>query len=88
MPRLTSKGQVTIPEPIRREMGWKSGDPLTFAIEDGKVIVSKALDLEDLLGIVQVFSEQNGDPPLPKVGSWEEQRNEAWDQELQRWSGR
>ena len=37
MPLLTTKGQVTIPEPIRREMGWKPGDALTFTIKNGEV---------------------------------------------------
>jgi AbrB family looped-hinge helix DNA binding protein len=68
MPLLTAKGQVTIPESIRREMGWKLGDALTFTIKNGEVVVSKALDLDDLLGIVQVLSTQNGDSPLPDVG--------------------
>ena len=33
--------------------------------KDGAVVVSKATDLDDLLGIVQMLSTQNGDPPLP-----------------------
>jgi len=88
MPLLTTKGQVTIPEPIRREMGWKPGDALTFTIRNAEVVVSKALDLDELLGIVQVLSAQNGDPPLPDVGAWDEQREQAWDEEVSRFADR
>jgi AbrB family looped-hinge helix DNA binding protein len=37
--KLTSKGQVTIPQRIREEAGFGPGDDLDFVIEDGKVIV-------------------------------------------------
>lgn len=86
MPLMTTKGQVTIPEPIRRQMGWRPGDALTFEIKDGEVIVSKATDLDDLLGIVQTLSIQNGDPPLPQGQSWDEQRMQAWDEEVSRFN--
>jgi AbrB family looped-hinge helix DNA binding protein len=88
MPLSTAKGQVTIPESIRREMEWKPGDALTFTIKNGEVVVSKALDLDDLLGIVQVLSTQHGDPPLPHVGAWDEQREQAWDEEVHRLANR
>lgn len=86
MSLLTSKGQITIPEPIRREMGWKPGDALAFTITDGTVTVTKAVDIDDLLGIVQTLSERNGDPPLPQVGSWDEQRDGAWDEDARRFT--
>jgi bifunctional DNA-binding transcriptional regulator/antitoxin component of YhaV-PrlF toxin-antitoxin module len=61
-------------------MGWKPGDALIFTIEDDKVVVSRGLDIDDLIGLVPRLSAQNGDPPLPNVGSWEEQRAVAWDE--------
>jgi AbrB family looped-hinge helix DNA binding protein len=85
---LTAKGRVTIPEPVRREMGWRPVDALMFTIKNGEVVVSKALDLDDVLGIVQVLSTQNADPPLPDVGSWDEQREQAWDEEVRRFAAR
>ena len=36
--RVTSKGQMTIPKPIREYLGIKEGDRLTFIIRDGEVI--------------------------------------------------
>ncbi|MCX7831608.1 MAG: AbrB/MazE/SpoVT family DNA-binding domain-containing protein [Actinobacteria bacterium] len=37
MPRITSKGQVTIPKKIRKLFDLKTGDTVDFEIEDGKV---------------------------------------------------
>jgi len=40
--RITSKGQVTIPVEIRRELGVQEGDALTFRSRDGVVTVTSA----------------------------------------------
>ena len=37
--RVTSKGQVTIPLPIRSEFGFKPGTDVEFVAEAGKVIL-------------------------------------------------
>ncbi len=37
---MTSKGQVTIPHAIRREMGLDAGTQLTFVLEDGELRVT------------------------------------------------
>jgi AbrB family looped-hinge helix DNA binding protein len=37
--RITSKGQVTIPLPIRSEFGFKPGTDVEFVAEQGKVIL-------------------------------------------------
>ncbi len=43
MPRVTSKGQVTIPKPIREAMGIEPGDEVTFEeIESGYKVTKKA----------------------------------------------
>ena len=42
---LTSKGQVTIPKPIRDRLGLKTGDALDFRFaEDGTLVVSPQSD--------------------------------------------
>ena len=41
--RLTTKGQVTIPKPIRDRLGLGPGSAVEFEIaEDGRVILSRA----------------------------------------------
>ena len=37
----TSKGQVTIPVEIRRFLGAKAGDKLTFSVKEGGVTVAR-----------------------------------------------
>ena len=37
--KITSKGQVTIPLPIRSEFGFKPGTDVEFVAEAGKVIL-------------------------------------------------
>ena len=45
--RLTSKGQVTIPKAIRKQLSLKPGDAVEFEIgEDGKVQLRRAFDAE------------------------------------------
>jgi antitoxin PrlF len=50
---LTSKGQVTIPKPIREVLKVKTGDRLDFAVEEGRVILRAGTgDLRSLRGLL------------------------------------
>ncbi len=40
--KLTSKGQTIIPQRVREALGVKEGDQLAYAIEDGRVVLTKA----------------------------------------------
>lgn len=49
----TSKGQTTIPKPVRDALGIKDGTPLTWILEDGAIrVVAKTLNAADLAGIL------------------------------------
>lgn len=41
MPRVTQKGQVTIPREIRANMDINTGDEILFEVEKGKVFLKK-----------------------------------------------
>lgn len=41
MPKLTKKGQVTIPKDIRNKLGLKRGDMVEFSIKDEECIIKK-----------------------------------------------
>lgn len=41
MPRVTTKGQVTIPKAIRDELGIEPGDEVTFEPSDGGYVIRK-----------------------------------------------
>jgi antitoxin PrlF len=40
--KLTSKAQTTIPQAVRFALGVSAGDELAYAIEGGRVILTKA----------------------------------------------
>ena len=40
--KLTSKAQTTIPQSVRAALGVAQGDELAYAIEDGRVVLTKA----------------------------------------------
>lgn len=40
--RITSKGQVTIPQDVREKAGMHPGSEVEFTIEDGEVILRRA----------------------------------------------
>jgi AbrB family looped-hinge helix DNA binding protein len=37
--RITSKGQVTIPQQVRRELGLEPGDEVTIVVRDGAATI-------------------------------------------------
>jgi antitoxin PrlF len=41
--RLTAKAQTTIPQAVRRALGLKDGDELAYAIEDGRVVLTRRI---------------------------------------------
>ena len=48
--RITSKGQVTVPQHIRRKANFKAGDMLSFEFREDCVIIRKAKTLMDYVG--------------------------------------
>lgn len=52
---ITSKGQITIPKPVRDELGLQEGDRVAFRVlEDGRVVVEpETVNLLDLKGALK-----------------------------------
>lgn len=74
--RVTSKGQVTIPKPVRDALKLGEGDQVVFrVIEGGRAILARTPDLLELAGSVSVPSEVRGLP-------WPEIRRRAWAAQL------
>ena len=38
--RVSSKGQIVLPAPLRRRLGINAGDPLDIAIEKDRIVLS------------------------------------------------
>ena len=46
MPRVTQKGQVTIPQKIRLMLGIKTGDEVIFEMDRDNVVLKKKTDTD------------------------------------------
>lgn len=64
---VSSKGQVTVPAPVRRALGLSSGDAVVFEPRPDGVLLRKAASVSSLRGTV---------PPLKM--DWKDARRRAW----------
>jgi antitoxin PrlF len=60
--RMSSKGQLTIPKPVRDALGLHEGDPVLFRVEGSRAVLARSVDLLDLAGSVEVPAEKRGLP--------------------------
>lgn len=44
--KIQNKGQVTIPTAVRRQAGLSKGDPVNFAFQRGKIVITPALVID------------------------------------------
>ncbi len=49
--RLSDKGQITVPAPIRRKLGWKPGRELQVEVADDAITIRPLKSLDELEGI-------------------------------------
>jgi AbrB family looped-hinge helix DNA binding protein len=57
---ITSKGQITLPAPIRRELHIEPGQQLQVSLEDGKVSVEAPMSIEEIRAFARREMEKNG----------------------------
>jgi len=61
MPKITRKGQVTIPHQIRSILSIRTGDEIIFKIDDGKVTLrKKGASIENVKKYIGFLSHLNG----------------------------
>lgn len=80
--RVSDKGQISIPQSIREEMGIEKGDELVLIQEEGRILIEKANnvarklkdDFKDLLK----FSEKS----LKEV--WNNKEDDVWNSYLKK----
>lgn len=56
--RLTTKGQVTIPKPLRESLGLEPGHELEFEEREGALVVRRRTPVDPLNQLVGLVSEQ------------------------------
>jgi antitoxin PrlF len=59
--KLTSKAQTTIPQPVRAALRLQEGDEIAYAIEPGRVVLTRARP------------ETTGDDPFRAFSEWDSQ---------------
>ena len=57
--KLTSKAQTTIPQPVRAALKLREGDEIAYAIEPGRVVLTRAQ------------SESRADDPFTTFSEWD-----------------
>jgi AbrB family looped-hinge helix DNA binding protein len=68
--RITSKGQVTIPAPVREQLGLRTGDEITFEPKTLRFSAAPRPKLSDLYGILAA------EGPMPPF-DWQAERDAA-----------
>ncbi len=58
--RISSKGQVTLPKPVRDALGVAEGDHVVFRVEGRRATLARTPDLLDLAGAVAIPAGKRG----------------------------
>ncbi len=80
--RITSKGQVTLPAALRRELRLDSGDEIVFEFGSGERVVVLPLRKQPVTALSGVFAGAVGPTGLA------EQRRKAWRRRSKELGGR
>ena len=60
--RVSSKGQITIPQAVREALTIQEGDQVIFRVEGQRAILARSPDLIHLAGSVSVPAAKRGTP--------------------------
>ncbi len=60
--KLTSRGRVTIPAPVRARLGLRPGDRLRFRVEGARATIEPARDFLVMAGSVPIPERTRGMP--------------------------
>jgi AbrB family looped-hinge helix DNA binding protein len=58
--KVTSKGQITIPKPVRDALGLHEGDEVIFRVESSRAVIAKTPNFLELAGSVAVPIDRRG----------------------------
>lgn len=58
--RLTSKGQITIPKPVRDALDLREGDEVIFRVERSRAVIAKTPNFLELAGSVALPAGKRG----------------------------
>lgn len=80
--RVSSKGQVTIPKPIRELLKLNEGDRIAFIEDDGKVVITKAslIALRELQDTLSKEAQAKEITEAELLADLEQVREEMWNE--------
>ncbi|AHF10062.1 MULTISPECIES: AbrB/MazE/SpoVT family DNA-binding domain-containing protein [Dehalobacter] len=80
--RISSKGQVTIPKPIRDLLKLNEGDRIAFLEDNGKVVITKAslIALRELQDALSTEAQEKGITEQDLLNELEVVREEMWNE--------
>jgi len=80
--RISSKGQVTIPKPIRDILKLNEGDRVAFLQDNGKVVITKAslIALRELQDALSTEAQEKGITEQDLLNELEVVREEMWNE--------
>lgn len=58
--KVTSKGQITIPKPVRDALDLREGDEVVFRVERSRAVIAKTPSFLELAGTVAVPADRRG----------------------------
>ncbi len=79
---ISSKGQVTIPKPIRDLLKLNEGDRIAFLEDNGKVVITKAslIALRELQDALSTEAQEKGITEQDLLNELEVVREEMWNE--------
>ncbi|MDR0958909.1 MAG: AbrB/MazE/SpoVT family DNA-binding domain-containing protein [Propionibacteriaceae bacterium] len=57
---ISTKGQITLPAEIRRELGLKPGQKVGMSVKDGSVVIAPPVTLDDVRSRLRAAAEASG----------------------------
>jgi antitoxin PrlF len=58
--KITSKGQITIPKPVREALDLQAGDEVIFRVERSRAVIAKTPNFLEFAGTVAVPADRRG----------------------------
>ncbi len=79
---MTSKGQVTVPAEVRRQLGLKAGDRVIFVLGEGDEVALRVPHYPDVASTLGAAGR------LPEPRPWEEIERVAAEERAEGWRAR
>ena len=77
---VSGKGQISIPQEIRKQLGVEKGSKLVVVLKDKKLLIRKASDISQ--SIEDSFDDMVRHSELSLKKIWDNEKDEVWNRYL------